>query len=73
MEINWVDVPDSKRVVAVAYVSDQEMICVRFPNGKEWCYEACTQEEFDAFCALGTSKGLYIHNVLNRKYNHGLG
>ncbi len=72
MNIDWQDVSGSDRVVAVAYVADQELICVRFPNGVEWCYNGCTQDEYDAFSESATSKGGYINDVLNKKLHHRL-
>ena len=39
--VTWIPVDDSERVVAVAFDADGEAILVRFPNGVEWCYEAC--------------------------------
>lgn len=67
MNIDWLDVTGSERIIAMAYVADQELICVRFPDGVEWCYDGCSQDEFDVFADTATSKGRYISTVLNKK------
>jgi hypothetical protein len=73
MIIEWAEVTDSERVSAVAYVAEQQWICVRFvKDGVEWCYEGCSADEFEQFCAPGQSKGKFIHDVLNAKLHHKL-
>jgi hypothetical protein len=73
MALDWIEVSDSDRVSAVAYVSEHQWICVRFSrDGVEWCYEGCSLEEFEMFCALGQSKGGFIKEVLNGKLHHKL-
>ena len=69
--LDWIDVVDSERIVAMAYDAATETIYVRFPNGVEWFYAQCpvtTWEEFGV-----SSKGLYIHNVLNYRPNGRFG
>lgn len=34
----------STRITHEAYNSDTESILVRFPDGVEWCYEACPRK-----------------------------
>ncbi|MBW3579266.1 MAG: KTSC domain-containing protein [Actinobacteria bacterium] len=61
---------DSSRIVAEAYDVDAEAIFVRFPDGTEWCYEACPPDVWEAFTAPGQSRGEFIHEVLDHKPNH---
>jgi len=68
--IDWIPVDDSQRVVAVAYDTENEFILVRFPRDIEWCYEACPPHVWEDFMAPGTSKGRFIHEVLNHLPNH---
>ena len=72
MVFDWIDVADSSRIVAMAYDEEGERILVRFPNGVEWCYEGCPIVVWEEFSAPGTSKGRYIHEVLNHKNHHRL-
>lgn len=65
----WIDIADSDRVVAIAYDATAEVIYVRFPNNREWWYQLCPPTVWEEFTAPGTSKGRYIHNVLNHKPN----
>jgi hypothetical protein len=67
--LDWNEVIDSSRVVAVAYDGDQEAIFVRFPNGVEWRYDACPSHVWEEFIAPNTSKGSFIHHTLNRLPN----
>ena len=41
LEVEWIDVVDSERIAAMGYDDENERIFVRFPDGVEWCYEAC--------------------------------
>jgi hypothetical protein len=68
--IEWILVEDSCRVVAVAYDAQNEYILVRFPGDTEWCYEACPLHVWEEFISPGTSKGAFIHEVLNHLPNH---
>jgi len=69
--INWIDVTDSERVVAVAYDAEHEIIYVRFRNdGVEWRYEACPPQVWEQFMMPGTSKGGFIREVLDH-HVHG--
>lgn len=68
-ELEWHDV-DSSRIVAEAYDADAEVIYVRFPDGIEYCYEACPPHVWEAFTAPGQSRGAYINDVLNYKSRH---
>jgi len=67
--IEWIAVVGSKRITAEAYDATTETIYVRFPNGVEWRYAACSLEVWQAFRAPGQSRGKYIHDVLNHKPN----
>jgi KTSC domain len=70
-ELEWIDVPDSARVSAIAYDEEAEVIYVRFTNGDlEWCYEECPPHVWDEFSNPSQSKGQYIHQVLNHKPHH---
>lgn len=65
--IEWLPVSGSTRIIAEAYDPSTETIYVRFPDGKEWSYSACSPEEWAEFRAPGQSRGKYIHRVLNHK------
>jgi hypothetical protein len=67
MQLEWVEVSGSTRIVAMAYGSESETIYVRFPDGVEWQYELCPQHVWDEFSAPSQSKGQYIDRVLNHK------
>lgn len=67
--LEWVPVTGSSRIVAEAYDAEAETIYVRFPNGIEWWYAACTSQSWAAFTAPGQSRGQYIAEVLNYKPN----
>lgn len=67
--INWISVQDSSRIIAMAYNSSTETIYVRFPNGVEWWYGNCPKLVWEDFSAPGTSKGRYIHQVLDHHPN----
>ena len=60
----------SRRITHEAYDPTTESILVRFPDGVEWCYEACPPDVWRAFTAPGQSRGEFIHNILNHKPNH---
>lgn len=68
-DVEWIPVPDSKRIVAECYLQEEEIILVRFPGGAEWQYRACPASEWVAFTAPGQSRGKYIAGVLNYKPN----
>lgn len=68
--LDWIPVPNSRRIIAECYAAELESILVRFPNGVEWQYQACPPHEWAAFTAVGQSRGEYIANVLNYKPNH---
>ena len=66
MTTNWIDVPDSERVVAVAYNAEDEIIYVRFKkDGVEWWYGSCPPQSWEQFTAPGVSKGHFIREVLD--------
>lgn len=65
--INWQPVSGSGRITAEAYLPDRETILVRFTEGVEWAYRACTQATWQEFTAPGQSRGQYIARVLNDK------
>ena len=69
----WIDITDSSRVSAVAFDPDREAILVRFPNGVEWQYLGCPKHVWEDFVAPGTSKGRFIHDVLNNQQHGPLG
>jgi len=65
--IEWIDVADSSRVVAVAYDQDEEVIMVRFANdGVEWWYGDCPPHIWEQFTMPGTSKGRFINEHLDQ-------
>lgn len=69
--LDWIDVGDSDRVVAVAYDAEQEMIFVRFKKAPvEWWYGACPPHVWEEFNMPGVSKGRFIREVLD---NHPKG
>lgn len=65
--IKWFDVTGSTRIVAEAYLPEEETILVRFPNGVEWAYSACPPNVWKDFTRPGQSRGKYIAQVLNYK------
>jgi hypothetical protein len=69
MEIQWIPVGGSERIVAMAYDADAETIYVRFPSGVEWWYAQCPPAVWEEFSSEATSKGRFIANTLNHKPN----
>jgi hypothetical protein len=69
-EIEWIEDFESDRIEAMAYDEENEMILVRFPDGIEWCYEACPPNVWSEFSSPGQSKGQFIFQVLNHKPHH---
>jgi hypothetical protein len=67
--IEWIPVNGSSRIVAEAYDPETETILVRFPDGTEWAYWACSQATWEEFTAPGQSRGQYIAQVLDTKPN----
>lgn len=69
--IEWIDVSDSQRIVAMAYDLESETVYVRFPNGIEWFYAQCPLVVWEEFQT--SSKGRYIRDVLDHRPNgrHG--
>jgi hypothetical protein len=67
--IEWIQVSGSKRIIAEAYLSEQQIILVKFPDGVEWAYMACTSQTWEEFTAPGQSRGQYIARVLDAKPN----
>jgi hypothetical protein len=67
--IEWIEVQGSSRIVAEAYDAEAETILVRFPNGIEWSYSACSPAVWAEFTAPGQSRGQYIARVLDAKSN----
>ncbi len=55
--IEWLPVVDSERIVAEAFLPDQETILVRFPDGVEWSYSACSATVWGEFTAPTQSRG----------------
>lgn len=68
--IKWNPVEGSSRVIAEAYDPETETILVRFPNGTEWSYSACSPAVWEEFTAPGQSRGQYIAGVLDAKPNY---
>ena len=66
MTLQWQPV-NSTRITREAYDADSERILVRFPNGVEWCYEACPPDIWRAFTAPGQSRGEFIAQILDHK------
>lgn len=62
--IEWVSTV-SGRIQAVAYDAVSETIYVRFNDGAEWWYGGCPPHIWEEFTAPGTSKGRYVHDVLD--------
>ena len=60
----------STRITHEAYDPATERILVRFPDGVEWCYEACPPDVWRAFTAPGQSRGTFIREVLDHKPHH---
>lgn len=67
--IEWQSVSGSTRIIAEAYDPETERIYVRFPDGVEWWYGACTLQTWEEFTSPGQSRGQYIHRVLDYKPN----
>jgi hypothetical protein len=67
--IEWIPVVDSERIVAEAYLPEQETILVRFPDGVEWSYSACSATVWEEFTAPSQSRGQFIARVLDAKPN----
>jgi hypothetical protein len=67
--IDWSPVAGSKRVAAEAYLPESETILVRFPDGVEWAYSACSPSTWEEFTTPGQSRGRYIAAVLDTKPN----
>ena len=65
--IEWQPVVGSDRIVAEAYDPASETIYVRFTDGVEWQYSDCPLEVWQAFTAVGQSRGQFIAQVLNHK------
>jgi hypothetical protein len=65
--LDWRPV-DSTRITHEAYDEASETIFVRFPEGVEWCYEACPPAVWEEFTSQ--SRGEYISKVLNDKPHH---
>lgn len=71
MEVEWIDVPDSARITAMAYDEENERILVRLKHGdKGWQYAGCPRGVWEEFASPATSKGRFIHERLNF-HQHG--
>ncbi|WP_220015747.1 KTSC domain-containing protein [Clavibacter michiganensis] len=68
--MDWVDIPDSSWVAAIAYDATVETIYVRFNDNHLHMYLDCPEEIWAEFSSPETSKGGYIHSVLNQR-SHG--
>ena len=70
MIINWDNIADSTRVIAVAYDVEEETIYVRFrKGGVEWWYGSCPLHIWEQFTMPGVSKGRFIREVLDSHPN----
>ena len=67
--IDWIPVTGSDRIVAEAYDAKSERILVRFPDGVEWWYAACSLHVWQEFTTPGQSRGKYVRAVLDHKPN----
>ena len=65
--IEWIPVEGSSRIIFEAYLADQEIILVQFPDGVQYFYAECSTEVWDEFTAPNQSRGQYIAQVLNHK------
>ena len=61
---DWIPVV-SDWVRAIAYDEPNERILVEFHDGVRWWYGECPPGIWEEFNSPGTSKGQYIHSVLN--------
>ena len=62
--VDWLAV-DSKRVRQIGYLAQSERILVEFPDGIRWWYGECPAHIWEEFSSPATSKGQYIHVVLD--------
>ena len=69
MTLFWQPV-HSSRITHEAYDPETESIYVRFTDGVEWCYEACSHHVWASFTAPGQSRGQFIKQVLDYKPHH---
>ena len=67
--IEWLPVVDSERIVAEAFLPDQETILVRFPDGVEWNHPPASATVWGEFTAPTQSRGEFIARVLDAKPN----
>lgn len=65
--IEWKVVEGSSRIVAEAYLADEQIILVRFPDGVEWAYLECPPHIWEEFTDPRQSRGAYISSVLDSK------
>jgi hypothetical protein len=71
MDFEWIDVPESSRISAMAYDEENERILVRLRDGeKGWQYNGCPPGVWEEFSNRATSKGTFIHERLNF-HKHG--
>lgn len=71
VDIEWIEVPESSRISAMAYDRENERILVRLRSGdKGWQYLGCPPGVWDDFSNPATSKGAFIHERLNF-HQHG--
>jgi len=69
--IEWIEVPNSTRIIAMAYDVENERILVRLRDGnKGWQYLGCPPSVWQEFSDPATSKGKFIHERLNH-HQHG--
>jgi hypothetical protein len=59
----------STAMTAIGFDPDAETIYVRFNDGREWWYGACSQQVWDEFTAPGQSAGIFLNKVLKGKPN----
>lgn len=71
VEIEWIEVPESSRIAAMAYDEENERILVRLRDGnKGWQYMGCPPAVWEEFANPATSKGTFIHERLDF-HQHG--
>jgi hypothetical protein len=67
--LDWIPVTGSSRIVAEAYDRETATIFVRFQDGVEWSYWACSLAVWHEFTRPEQSRGRFIRDVLDTKPN----
>lgn len=66
--LEWIPVLSSM-VTAIAYDAESLTIFAEFPSGARWWYAGCDSAIWTEFADPATSKGQYIHRVLDSHPN----